>query len=408
MTPNASDAQGGGALPSAVNARVAAALLESGRASVTQIAERTGLSRPTVDAELGRLREAGLARVVEDAETGERRAGRPARFFEFSADAGLLVGVDVGIHRLRVVLAELDGRVIGWHETESALGIDGDERIALVISTVRAALRGAGVHPDRLLRHSCLALAVSGVVDPGGRILVSHNFPEWEGVDLAGLLSGEFGCAAVVENDIRLAALAEFRLGAARHVDDVAYVFAGHRVSLGLIIDGKIRRGKHSVAGEIGLGGFAFSSQVDSTGKLRWSSAESGEQVFRAAAAGDRAASEEIVRFAQGLAVGVAIVTMAVDPDLVIVGGGLSLAGEELLGPLRRAVNAEITLPVEPEIVPSQLGAESVALGALSLAAQRAAEIRHPSEPAAHPGIDLAQVRAVVARTSVGSRGDLA
>lgn len=405
MAPHANSGTDEAAPSSAVNARVAAALLESGRATVTQIAERTGLSRPTVDAELSRLREAGLARVAGDAGDGERKAGRPARFFEFCADAGLLVGVDVGIHRLRVVLAELDGTVIGWHETESLLGIDGDERIALVIATVREGLRLAGVEPERLLRHSCLALAVSGVVDPEGKILISHNFPEWEGIDLAGLLGETFGCAAVVENDIRLAALAEFRLGAAKHVDDVAYVFAGHRVSLGLIIDGKIRRGRHSVAGEIGLGGFAFSSQVDSTGKLRWSSAESGEQVFRAAAEGDRAASEEIVRFAQGLAVGVAIITMAVDPDLVIVGGGLSQAGEGLLGPLRRAVNAEITLPVEPEIVPSQLGAESVALGALSLAAQRAAEIRHPSEAAADPGIDLTQVREVIARAGAAAKG---
>lgn len=381
-------------------ARVAVALRDGGRATVAQLAERTGLSRPTVEAALPALRERGLVGMIEEHTAGGRGAGRPARIFEFVADAGLLVGVDVGIHRVRVVVADLTGRIVAWHQRDIEQRFVGADRLDYVKDAVRTCFDRAGIDIGRLATLSGMAVAVSGMVGPDGRLAVSHNFPDWEGVDIGGRLREEFGCPAVIENDMRLAALAEHRMGAARLVDDVAYFFAGHRISMGLIIDGKLRRGRHGAAGEIG--GSVFSMHVDDSGQLRWETAETAEEVFRAAAAGDSAARAEIERFVRGVATGIATVTMAVDPDVVVVGGGLSRAGEELLRPLRAAVMSEIGVPVRPSIIQSELGAESVVLGALALASGQAMERLYQASDLPEPEIDVAAVRAMAAQETAG------
>lgn len=390
-------------LTNASGARVAVALRDGGRATVAQLAERIGLSRPTVEATLPLLRERGLVGMIDEHTLGGRGAGRPARIFEFVADAGLLVGVDVGIHRIRVVVADLTGHVVAWHQRDIDGTFVGVGRLDSVKEAVHACFELAGIEIGRLSRLSGMAVAVSGMVGSDGRLTVSHNFPDWEGVDIAGKLSEEFGCPVTIENDMRLAALAEHRMGAARLVDDVAYFFAGHRISMGLIIEGKLRRGRHGAAGEIG--GSVFSMHVDDSGQLRWESAGTGEEVFRAAGDGDPAAIAEIEAFVRGVATGIATVTMAVDPDVVVVGGGLSRAGEELLRPLRAAVMSEIGVPVRPSIIQSELGAESVVLGALALASGQAMERLYLAPGMPEPEIDVAGAQALAARESVeGSR----
>lgn len=384
-------------------ARVAVALRDGGRATVAQLAERTGLSRPTVEATLPALRDRGLVGMIEEHTAGGRGAGRPARIFEFVADAGLLVGVDVGIHRVRVVVADLTGRIVAWYQRDVDQRFVGAGRLDNVKDAVQTCFNRAGIDIGRLGALSGMAVAVSGMVGRDGRLTVSHNFPDWEGVDIAGRLQEEFGCPVSIENDMRLAALAEHRMGAARLVDDVAYFFAGHRISMGLIIDGRLRRGRHGAAGEIG--GSVFSMHVDDSGQLRWETGETAEEVFRASAAGDAAARAEIEEFVRGVATGIATVTMAVDPDVVVVGGGLSRAGEELLRPLRAAVMAEIGVPVRPSIIQSELGAESVVLGALALASGQAMERLYLASDLPEPDIDVAGARARAAQETLEEAG---
>jgi predicted NBD/HSP70 family sugar kinase len=368
--------------------RCAVALRDRGRATVAEVASRSGLSRPTVEAALAQMAERGLVREVDEHTLGGRGAGRPARIYEFVGDAGYVMGVDVGIHRIRVAIADLAGTVVAWAEEVVDETFVGPGRMSGVVRVIGRCLESSGIDRAKLVS---MAVAVSGLVGEDGRLIVSRNFPDWEGVDVAGHLRAEFGCDVMVENDMRLAALAEHRMGAARLRNDVVYFFAGHRISMGLIIDGKLRRGSHSAAGEVG--DIVFSMRVNARGQLRWTSAETGEEVFRRAGEGDQESMSEIEDFVGGLATGIATVTMAIDPDVVVVGGGLSRAGDALLEPLRRAVMNEIRLPVRPPIIASELGAESVVLGALVLAFGRSAGHVYGVADIPEPNIDVAGAR---------------
>jgi predicted NBD/HSP70 family sugar kinase len=367
----------------------AVALRDHGQATVAELADRTGLSRPTVEAGLDTMVDRGLVSVLDGLTAGGRGVGRPARLYTFRPDAGHVVAVDVGVHRIRAAVADLAGRTVGWREEATTTATVGPIRMATVVRAVSACLADAAVAASSLVG---MGVAVTGMVGRDGRLIVSKNLPDWEGVDIEGHLRREYGCPVVVDNDIRMAALAEHRLGAARLVDDVVYLFAGHRVSMGLILGGELRHGRHSAAGEIG--GIAFSMSVDDRrDQLRWKSAESGALVFRRAADGDPAAIAEVSEFAQGLATGVATVAMAIDPDMIVIGGGLSQAGGVLLDPLRRAVNAAIPVPVMPSIVASAFGAESVLLGTLVRAFGITSAPLYGSTNLPEPVIDIATAR---------------
>jgi predicted NBD/HSP70 family sugar kinase len=368
----------------------AVTLRDLGPATVADLAGRTGLSRPTVEAGLDVMVRRGLVSALTELTGGGRGMGRPARVYEFQPRAGYVAAVDVGVHRVRVVVADLGGAVVGRLDEPTGDGAVGPERMAVVRRVIDRCLADAGVAASDM---AGMGIAVTGMVGPDGRLIVSRNLPDWEGVDVGGRLQREYGCPVAVENDIRMAALAEHRLGAARLANDVVYLFAGHRVSMGLILGGELRRGHHSAAGEIGA--IAFSAAVDEgRDQLKWTSGGTGEEVFRLAAEGDDRARQEVAQFVAGLARGIAIVAMAIDPDLIVVGGGLSQAGGVLLDPLRDAVNKVITVPVNPSIVASEFGAESVVLGTLVHAFRVASIGLFGDAGIREPAIDVAGVRA--------------
>lgn len=202
---------------------------------------------------------------------------------------------------------------------------------------------------------------------PNGTLLVSTRFPEWQGVDIADRLTREFGCDVITDNDINLAALAESAIGAARLYQDVIYVSLGHQVALGLIFDGEIRRGSHSAAGEVSRRTFPVA--LDENDNLLWSQNRSAQQLFELAATGDVAAEAEVADFLSGIADGLEVLALAIDPDALVIGGGLAQAGPLVIDPLQDRLNARFPQNSLPALKASSLGERSVAYGALIRAA---------------------------------------
>ncbi len=324
---------------------------------VTELMVRTGLSRPTVDAVADELVRLGWAREAASEPVGR---GRPARRLSFAAGAGHVAGVDIGEIKVRVAVADLRGDVVA--ERVAAFG--GAERLPVIRRVARAALRDAGVARDGLLG---AGVGCTGAMDRArGRVLFSSVFAP--GFDLVRALRGTLGSAIVVENDCNLAVLAERWRGAAVGLDDVVCVLGGERIGAGILVGGALMRGHAGAAGELAfLGAYAEEHGARGIGQLvRELSGDDAAEVFARAAAGDPEALDVIERAERWAGQGIVITAQVVNPELVVIGGGVARAGELLLAPLRRRLESMVRMP--PRLAASPLAERGPLLGAVRLA----------------------------------------
>ncbi|MEU3655434.1 ROK family protein [Streptomyces sp. NPDC032161] len=336
--------------------------------TLTDLTLITGLSRPTVEGVMEGLLEAGL--VVESMPDGgeARRQGRPARRFRFRAEAGHLLGIEIGPHRVSALLSELDGRIIGAGSREVSETACADDRLERVRVMVADVLRRTGV-----ARSSLRAVGVGspGIVEADGTVRLGTALPDWTGLALGERLRRSFRCPVIVENDANAAAVAEHWKGAAAESDDVVFVLAGLSPGAGSLIGGRLHRGYGGAAGEIGalhlLGREATPERLLSTTDRPLDPLDEAAvaAVFAEARRGDARAQAAVERYIQRLVHDVAALVLALDPELVVV-GGWAAGLDGVLEPLRRELARYCLRP--PRVTLSLLGEAAVATGALRLA----------------------------------------
>ncbi|BBB02105.1 putative ROK family transcriptional regulator [Actinacidiphila reveromycinica] len=366
--------------------------------TLTEISRRTGLSRASTEDVVRGLLERGW---LADVPAAAGAVGRPARRYRFRADAGRVLGVDIGGHKILALVADLDGTVLHSARVAVAQAMGRKDRLAALDRAVADALAGAGASAGDIW---AAGAATTGLVDGAGRVMLSEALPEWTGVDVAAHLRRRVGGAVLVENDSKLAALAESWRGAARYAKDVVLILAGLRTGAGLIIDGKLHRGFGNAAGEIGAlpasgwiraqehlkswpptgradaagqggagrevpgqgVGSPGAEGADAVGRAAADQDAAAEAVFEAARAGDRKAAAVVRRYVRDVAVGAAALVLTLDPELVVIGGGFSRSADLIVEPLRRELDRWCIRT--PEVRVSEFGDEGVALGALRLA----------------------------------------
>ncbi|MFI6703075.1 ROK family transcriptional regulator [Streptomyces sp. NPDC050509] len=344
------------------------ALRDSGSLTLTDITRITGLSRPTVEGVVEGLIETGLA--VESApEEGEtRKQGRPARRFRFRAEAGHLLGIEIGAHRVAAMVAGLDGGIIGAGALEVAEKADADERLARVRAVADEVLGRAGVAHSSL---RAVGVGSPGIVEADGTVRLGTALPQWTGLALGERLRRSFSCPVLVENDANAAAVAEQWKGAATDSDDIVFVLAGLSPGAGALIGGRLHRGFGGAAGEIGalhlLGRGVTPERLLSTTDepLHPLDEQAVARVFAEARQGDARAREAVERFILRLVHDVAALVLALDPELVVI-GGWAAGLDGVLDPLRDELARYCLRP--PRVALSLLGEAAVATGALRLA----------------------------------------
>jgi predicted NBD/HSP70 family sugar kinase len=367
------------------------ALRAEGTLRIADLMERTGLTRPTVALALAQLERSGWIETVPDFAEGVRRKGRPAQLVRFRAGAGYLVGVDVGPHTVSVMVTDLNGTALTERRTDARDATGGAELMAHVTAEVRESLEAAGAEPDRV---RAVCVGSPGVIDPvRATVNLAPSIPGWADMPLGEEL-GKLICGPVrVENDVNLSVLAERWQGVGTDVDTLMYVHWGTRVGAGLLVGGRLHRGAAAAAGEIGFmdlgeatpsapptsGMGPFESAVGSAAiaelaeealrgrRSRLAGADSltSSAICAAADAGDEVALavvDEIgARFARGLAPALLIL----DPDLVVIGGGVSRGGPVLLAAVRRHLETRTLVP--PRLALSTLGDRAAVVGAVRL-----------------------------------------
>ena len=217
--------------------------------TLTELTQRTGLSRPTVEGVVEGLMESGLVVEAPAGPCLARRQGRPARRFRFHAEAGHLLGVEIGAHRIRVVLADLGGRVLGSHFHAVDETADADERL----ERVRGDGRGAAAPGGGRAQHAVGGRGRQPRHRGGGRPgAAGDGAAGLDGPAARGAAARSFHCPVLVENDANAAAVAEHWKGAAQGSDDIVFVLAGLSPGAGSLIGGRLHRGFGGAAGEIG------------------------------------------------------------------------------------------------------------------------------------------------------------
>lgn len=364
-----------------INAAVTLRALRDGHAvTLTQLVGDTGLSRPTVEGVIEGLVETGLVAEVEQpqpqpgGQPGPGRRGRPARWFRFRAEAGHILGIEIGVHDIRIILADLAGEVVGTHFRPVEESLEAEERLAAVRSVVAEVLRKAGVSRDNLW---AVGVGTPGIVDRDGTVQLGTAMPGWTGLDIGARLRRSFRCPVMIENDANLAAIAEHWQGAAVGADDVVFVMAGLSPGAGSLINGRLHRGFGGAAGEIGalhlLGQEVTPERLlSTTGKpLNPLDEAAVARVLKLAREGDAVAKVATDRFLTRLVQSVAALVLAIDPQLVVV-GGWAAGLDGVLDPLRERL-AQFTLRA-PEVALAALGSEVVAMGALRVALDQVEE----------------------------------
>ncbi|GAA1669692.1 ROK family transcriptional regulator [Fodinicola feengrottensis] len=374
-------------------AKVFAALRGRDALRLTEIGELTGLSRPTVSQASEQLVAGGLAEYVEEEAADQPRIGRPARAVRFRRRAGYVLGIDIGPHKILAMLADLTGSVVAKKRRDDDFASSGQQVLAAVRETVTSLLKEAGI-----ARHEVWSVTVGtpGIVDPHTRaVTFAPSLPDWNEIRLADALRRSFSAPIQVENDVNLAVIAERWLGVATGVSTVVFIQWGARVGAGLVIGDRLHRGAAGMAGEIGylsvLDGQAgvvpdesglgplesrvgAGAIIEAAGSRRRRGRRADRRaeetdataVFAAARAGDEAAAQAIDEVAARLARGLSALLLVLDPEMVVLGGGVSTAGPSLLSAIERHI--EPLALAKPLLTLSALGDEATALGAVRLA----------------------------------------
>jgi predicted NBD/HSP70 family sugar kinase len=340
--------------------------------SRAEISRRAGISKPTVSLALDALVNAGLVREAPPL------PGRPtygARFFEDVPEAGVVLGFDLGARFLRAALADLRGIVRARHDVELRAA-DADAVLESLPGLVATLVRAAGLEGVPL---EGAAIGVPGAVDADGAIHLVENVAGLGERRFSAAAEGQLGMPVLTYNDINLAALGEHRHGAARGIDDFAFVSIGTGLGAGLVLGGTLHAGRNGAAGELDFVSAGRGDEIDPSAAALSAFAEriaagrrtslappfAGPEIFAAAAAGDAVAHEVVAEEARRIGLHIVPLAAVVDVRLVVLGGGIG-ANAQLVSEIRPRL-AE-WLPFPPRVEVSSLGDAVVLSGALAVA----------------------------------------
>jgi predicted NBD/HSP70 family sugar kinase/biotin operon repressor len=366
-------------------ARVVGALREAGAASRADLARRTGLSRTTVASVVADLERGGVVVEQVDVSGASPRGGRPPRLLSFSRSAGIAIGIDFGQRHLRVASSDLSHAILAEAERPMRVEDPAESGINAAVELVEEVLGEAGVSRGEVVG---VGLGLPGPIDRrSGRVGPSSILPGWVGMRPAEELGSRLGLPVEVDNDANLGALAELHWGAAQGRANAAYLKVATGIGAGLIVDGRVFHGSAGMAGEIGHTIVDEDGAVCRCGKRGCLETLAGApaliellrprlgrrirtaELLELAAAGDSACRRVIADAGRHIGMAVATLCDLLNPEVIVVGGEMSGAGDLLIDPLREQVrrNAIPAIARGVEIVGSALGPRAELLGALAL-----------------------------------------
>lgn len=288
----------------------------------------------------------------------------------------MIIGVDLGGTKIAAALVSPDGKII----TDVNIPTEAQKGKNQVIGNVKKAIKNL-IHGQKE-KVTCIGIGVPGpILYDQGIVIEPPNLPGWKKVNLKKSMEKEFHVPVSLDNDANCAALAELHFGAGKKARHFIYITVSTGIGGGIIIDRKIYRGAIGAAGEFGhmiidskgfacgCGNIGCFEALASGSSIKKRSGMDAISVELAARQGDDNARQVIEETAHYLAIGIANLVNIFNPELVIVGGGVSKMRELLFAPVRKQFKKyALTLPARSvKIVHAKLGTEAGVLGAAAL-----------------------------------------
>lgn len=350
-----------------------------GPISRAQIARETNLTRPTVSSNVKELIDQN---IVEESDIGQSQGGRKPTMLIINDGAFCILGVDAGPDSVKCVVTDLSGKVSERSEARLPLPVDSEKFLDVLKSCIQECLlKTAGKDVIGI------GVAMHGVVDiETGVLLFAPNLGLTD-IPVKEELENTFGLEVKVENDARAMALGEFWFGEHGELESMLAVNIGRGVGAGLIIGGKLYHGSSDIAGEIGHMTIDLHGQVCECGnrgclqtfaagpaisrKIFEKTAESltSEQVFERALDGDASCHEVLTEAGRAMGVGLTNLIHIVNPEKIILGGGVSKAHQFLLPAIRETIaTASLTRSAsQTKVEMTKLGDDATLIGAVTL-----------------------------------------
>jgi glucokinase len=312
--------------------------------------------------------------------------------------ASYIISVDIGGTQIRAALSDREGNII-HRVAHPTLAEEGPEP---VIGRIKEAIREAvGQHLGEV---QAIGIATAGPLDPWeGVIIKAPNLPGWRNVPLKAIIEKEFGLLTYVGNDANLAALAEQRFGAGKGTRDLIYITHSTGIGGGIIVDGRMLLGSKGLGAEVGhitldidgprcgcgsIGCLEAMAAGPAIARNAVQAIEAGREtiipdlvdgdlsrisareVNEAAQQGDALGIELIRQAGELLGIGLVSLIHLFNPEIIVIGGGVSKAGDLLFEPVRQTVRARCMAEDywrDTPIVPAALGEDVGLMGAIAL-----------------------------------------
>lgn len=372
------------------------ALRDRSPLSRAALAVATGLNKTTVSSLVQQLIDAQL---VTETGVGKNVTGRPGILLELNASAGAMIGVEIGVDFISVILTNFAAHVLWRHQERTDRRDTQHAILHHAFAAIEAAVRQAQRQNLPVLG---IAMGVPGLIDTqSGTLLLAPNLG-WENVPLRQMLQTRFDVPVTVDNEGTMAAFGESYFGVARGSRNVLFVSAGVGIGGGFVLDGRIFAGSTGFAGEVGHMTLEIDGALCNCGNRGcWETVASQSFVFRrvheaisrgaasslarfkngkhesltiplvvrAAESGDPVALQALSETGKYIGIGLANLINALNPEMVVFGGILSLAKEFLMPVIQETVSARALRwsSRSAQVVVAAYGSDACVMGAVAM-----------------------------------------
>jgi len=370
-------------------------LKEKAPLSKYELSKYTNLSAPTVSNIINDLKELGF---VKEIGIGESIGGRPPLMLDLNLEGGFVIGVDIGNDDITSIVVNFLGNVVAKSITPMNTGEDQFVIFNKIITTISDSIKKS--EKDRALFFG-MGIGISGEVNSSKGMINYASRLKWRNVPLKSIIENSFQIPTYIDENVRLLSFAENWYGAGKKHNNIVCLRVGEDIGAGIIINGELYGGSSGNAGvnvnhmiiepngidcECGNKG-CLQTLVSSTAIVsralelsknnktilsEYLNNDAGglsvKKISEGAKAGDAICRKVMEDTGRYLAIAISNIITCIDPELIIIGGGIAQSGDILLEPIKKYIKncSKLANPLL-RVVPSMLGIDAYAIGAATL-----------------------------------------